>query len=186
VFHDVMAVDAIFPDLILRPGAREASAARFKDFRTRMFAVDQTSHLESMLLRQDKMAMAMGVEARVPFTHWPLARVINRIPLAIRAPGGKTKPLLKDIAEPFLPHDLIHRRKNGLRLPLRDWVRDRNGLGRYLECLTAQDSKIAQFANIKRLRHAVNAFREGRHEAFPPFEQLINIELWLRSLKVAA
>lgn len=184
VFHDVIALAKVFPGLDPEPGAREEAAARFSDFRTRMFAVDQTSYLESLLMRQDKMAMAASVEARVPFTHWPMAKLVNRIPVAMRAPGNDTKPILKSIAEAFLPRDLIYRRKNGLRLPIREWLGNPYGLGRYLDCLT-DNSRLAEFGEKALLRHAVDDFRKGRPVALP-IEQLVNVELWLRSLPQAA
>jgi asparagine synthase (glutamine-hydrolysing) len=186
MFHDFVAMDRIFPDLADASGARDCAAGRFGDFRARMFAVDQTGYLESLLMRQDKMAMAMSVEARVPYTHWPLAQVINRIPVEQRAPGGTTKPLLKTIAEAFLPRDLIHRRKNGLRLPLRDWLLDRKGLGRYLECLTDPDCRLAAYGDGAGIRRAVAAFLNGQRQMLPPLEHLVNVELWLRSVKVPA
>ena len=62
VYHDFMALNELFPELVPVPGAREAAAMRFSDFRERMFAVDQAAYLPSLLMRQDKMAMAASVE----------------------------------------------------------------------------------------------------------------------------
>ena len=182
VYHDFIALNGLFPELVPVPGARDAAAARFSDFRERMFAVDQTSYLPSLLMRQDKMAMAASVEARVPFTHMPLARVVNRFPAALRAPGGETKPILKSVAEEFLPHELIHRRKVGLALPLDEWLSDPTGLGRYLDLLVQPDSRLAEYADARRLRDMVERFRTGARDRMPPMAHLVNLELWLRSL----
>ena len=126
VYHDFRSVQGVFPGLVPAPGAREATSRRFSDFRDRLFAVDQAAYLESLLVRQDKMSMAASVEARVPFVHMPLLRLVNSLPHALRAPGGDTKPLLKRMAERHLPHDLIHRRKIGLWLPYEEWFADAN------------------------------------------------------------
>lgn len=182
VYHDFLALHELFPELVPVPGAREAAAARFSDFRERMFAVDQTSYLPSLLMRQDKMAMAASVEARVPFTHMPLAKVVNRFPAELRAPGGDTKPILKSVAEEFLPHDLIHRRKVGLALPLNEWLADSGGLGRYLDLLTQPDSRLAAYTDPVKLRHVVDRFRRGDHNRLPPLAHLVNLEVWLRNL----
>ncbi len=185
VYHDFLALNRLFPDLAPEPGAREQASARFNDFRSRMFAADQTAYLESLLMRQDKMAMAASVEARVPFTHLPLARIANRIPHDLRAPGGDTKPILKTIAERYLPSEIIHRRKVGLNLPLDQWAADTKGLGRYIDLIVANDSRLAEFADRKRLTTLVDDFRQGRPVApngRPPIPHLINLELWLRSI----
>lgn len=179
---DFLATADIFPGLIPTPGARERTASEFSDFRSRMFAVDQTAYLESLLLRQDKMAMTHSLEARVPFAHWPLARIVNRLPHSVRAPGGDTKPVLKRIAERYLPHDLVRRKKVGLTIPTHEWLADDKALGRYLPLLTDADSRLAQWTDTKTLRNAVDAFRRGQRHALPPFEHMIGVELWLRSI----
>lgn len=182
VYHDFRAVARIFPGLLPEPGARDANSARYCDFRDRLFAIDQVAYLESLLVRQDKMSMAQSVEARVPFVHLPLYRTVNRLPHHIRCPGGTTKPVLKRMAERRLPHDLIHRRKIGLWLPYHEWFRDENGAGRYLEALTAPDSKLAAYAERPRLTALVESFRTGDRQSGIALQRLVELELWMRSL----
>ena len=184
--QDDLALVEMFPALIPVPGARETAAASATDFRGRMLAVDQVTYLESLLMRQDKMAMAASVEARVPFTHLPLARVVNRFPNDLRLPGGETKPILKKIAEPYLPAELLNRRKVGFNLPLDKWLGEESGLGRYLDDLTASDSRLGGYTDRGKLRRAVEAFRNGRRCGLPPLAHLVNLETWLRSLEPAA
>lgn len=183
LYENLNAMADIFPDLLpAAPGAREAASARFDDFRDRLFAVDQTAYLESLLVRQDKMSMAQSVEARVPFVHTPLLRVVNALPNEMRVPGGQTKPILKHLAERHLPHDLIHRRKVGLLLPYKRWAADEAGLGRYLSDLTDPNGKLRGFADDKKLDKAIADFRAGRSEGLPRIFALINMEIWLRSV----
>jgi len=184
VQHDFLRMIELFPELMPCESARDGAARRFRDFRSRMFAVDQSSYLESVLVRQDKVAMAASVEARVPFAHLPLLKAVNRIPHRVRVPGAReTKPLLKQMAAPYLPHDLLHRRKIGLALPLAEWVADEQALGRYLECLTGRDCRLTAYAVPGGLDRGVAAYRRGQREALPSLQQLINVELWLRSLE---
>jgi len=182
VYHDFHAVQKIFPGLVPKPGAREAASRRFSDFRDRLFAVDQVAYLESLLVRQDKMSMAASVEARVPFVHMPLLRLVNGLPHALRAPGGDTKPLLKRMAERHLPHDLIHRRKIGLWLPYEEWFADAKGAGGYLDDLTGPDSRLAAYAEKGKLTALVDRCRSGTRSAGLVLERLVGVELWLRSL----
>lgn len=182
VYHDFHAMHGLFPGLVPKPGAREAASRRFRDFRDRMTASDQVGYLESLLVRQDKMAMAASVEARVPLVHLRLACVVNGLPRRVRVPGGVTKPLLKKIAEAHLPRELIHRRKVGLVTPVDRWVRDERALGRYLGALTDPNARLAQYTEPGTLRRFVDDARAGRL-AEPSWPlRLINIELWLRSV----
>lgn len=183
MYENLSAMAALFPDLLpAPPGAREAASARFKDFRDRLFAVDQSAYLESLLVRQDKMSMAQSVEARVPFVHTPLLNVVNALPDELRVPGQETKPVLKRLAEKHLPHDLIHRRKVGLLLPYKRWAADENGLGRYLSDLTDPNGRLRTYADAKKLDKAVADFQAGQTEALPRIFALINMEVWLRSV----
>ncbi len=182
-YIDVRALQRLFPALVPSAGAREAASGRFHDMRRRLFAVDRAAYLESLLLRQDKMAMAASVEARVPFVHVPFARILDRVPLGTLAPGGVTKPLLKSIAARYLPASVIHRRKVGLTLPFDDWLADPRGLGRALDDLAAPDARIAQWGEAKAIRERVEAFRRGERGGLGLLlVRLLNVETWLRSL----
>ncbi len=182
IYHDFPRMHRLFPDLIPQPGAREAASARFSDFRDRLFASDQIGYLESLLVRQDRMSMAASVEARVPFVHLPLAKMVNRLPRDVRAPGGDTKPLLKRIAEKYLDRDVIHRRKIGLLLPYDQWLGDARGLGRYLDVLTAPDGRLRGYAKTGALDQVVTRYRRGERKDLPSMWTLVNVEMWLRSL----
>jgi asparagine synthase (glutamine-hydrolysing) len=165
------------------PGNRAAASGRFKCLLSRIYAVDRVAYLDSLLLRQDKMSMAASVEARVPFVHVPLARVVDRIARRVHSPGGVTKPVLKRVAEGLLPRELVHRRKIGLTLDYRAWLRDPRGLGRYLDWLEEPNARLRQFLERKGLAAAVQEARAGAGglaagHAF----RLVNVETWLRSL----
>jgi asparagine synthase (glutamine-hydrolysing) len=181
VYHDFHSLHEIFPELVPNPGAREIASSRFKHFLHRLFAVDQTAYLESLLVRQDKMSMAASVEARVPYVHLPLARALNSIPRKDLAPGGVTKPILKTVAEKYLSKKLLYRRKNGLLLPYYEWLRDPEGLGRYLEYLTGTGCLLADYCPHGALRKIVERFRAGEREGMGWIMKLINLEIWLRT-----
>ena len=183
VYPAFRGVARIFPALIPAPGPREAPSARFRDFRDRLFAVDQISYLESLLVRQDKMSMAQSVEARVPFVHLPFLKIVNRLARDLRAPGGVTKPILKELAEKYLPKPLVHRRKIGLWLPYHEWFADPAGAGRYLELLTEPKTRLSTYAESGRLGALVETFRSGDRQSGLVLQRLVELELWLRSLE---
>ncbi|MCW5698512.1 MAG: asparagine synthase (glutamine-hydrolyzing) [Rhodospirillales bacterium] len=180
IHHDFRSVHRVFPGLVPAPGAREAASRLFTDFRDRLMAVDQTCYLESLLVRQDKMSMAASVEARVPFVHWPLLAIVNRLQRAQRMPGNETKPVLKRLADRYLPRDLVHRRKVGLVLPYNQWFADETLAGRYLNTLTDRDSRLAAYADKNALSDMVGEARAGALGGGGITRILVETELWLR------
>ncbi len=186
VYNDFNAMHDLFPGLVPKAGFRGEVSRRFRDFRDRLLAIDQSCYLESLLVRQDKMAMAASVEARVPFVHLPLAQVLNSLPHSVRVPGAQTKPLLKAVGEKYLPGDLLHRRKVGLTLPYADWLKRDDGLGRFLPDLTDGSSRLAAYTDRNRLVGVVERFRRGETTGMPDLVRLVNVETWLRSLPSGA
>ena len=182
VHFDAAGMETIFDNLVVGPNSRLKASERFDSLVDRIFAVDQTSYLQSLLMRQDKVSMAASVEARVPFTSLKLARQMNSIPPTLRAPGGKTKRLLKAMADKHLPKELVHRRKVGLQLPLAEWLTDPNSLGRYIEDLTNSNSPVRAFANDVELDKAINEFRSGKKVLGKTLFRVVNFDIWLRSL----
>jgi asparagine synthase (glutamine-hydrolysing) len=149
-----------------------------------MFIVDQTSYLESLLMRQDRMSMSHSVESRVPFVHLPLIKAVNSLSNNYRCPGGETKPILKNIARKYLSKELVDRRKIGLTLPLDDWLRDKkSNFSDYISDLVSVNSEISQYTDIKKLKKSVNDFSQNKNNSRLPIAHLINIELWLKSVK---
>lgn len=161
LMHDHLCLLDVFPDLVYTAGARHAAADRFNDFRTRMFAVDQTAYLESLLLRQDRAGMAASVETRVPFAHLPLAMVANSVPVHLRCPGGVAKPILKRIAEKWFPAEFVHRPKVGMTLPLEEWLADPAATGRYLPMLLDPEARLVAWAERQSLVGLIEKFRSG-------------------------
>jgi len=137
-------------------------------------------------LRQDKISMANSVEARTPFVHMPLARAINKIPVQYRIPGNDTKPLLKKVAEKWLPHDLLYRRKVGLTLPMMDWIQDDKMMKPMAMALTSPDCALAEYADTSKLKGFVEDFYAGKvskptHKKILPILMITNI--WLEGVK---
>jgi asparagine synthase (glutamine-hydrolysing) len=76
---------------------------------------------EHLLMRVDKMTMAHSVEARVPFLDHEVVEFARRLPPAYKLSEGVGKKLLKRVAEPYVDHDLLYRRKQGFGAPMDKW-----------------------------------------------------------------
>jgi asparagine synthase (glutamine-hydrolysing) len=102
------------------------------DAASAMMLVDQKFDLMSLnLAYTDKMSMMTGVEARVPFLDFELIRIMNSIPSSVKIKGSVQKYPLKKAMLPFLPKEIVFRRKAGFTLPLRAWFRSENQMIRW-------------------------------------------------------
>ena len=73
----------------------EELVAHFSKPRDKLAIYDQKIYLESLLVRQDKVSMAHGVESRVPFVDVPLIVSMNSFPEDKRYHNKITKHVLK-------------------------------------------------------------------------------------------
>ncbi len=89
----------------------------------RSLYVDLKSYLpDNILVKVDRMSMAVSLETRVPFLDPRLVELAFRIPGDLKLSGGRTKRLLKRVAERHLPRELVHRPKQGFSIPIKNWL----------------------------------------------------------------
>jgi asparagine synthase (glutamine-hydrolysing) len=89
----------------------------------RMSYVELRQRLPELLLqRVDKITMSVSIEGRVPFLDHRLVEYVLRLPMEVKIREGRTKAILKKAIADLLPHDLLHRRKQGFPAPMSSWV----------------------------------------------------------------
>ena len=76
-----------------------------------------------ILTKVDRTSMSVGLEAREPLLDHRLVEFAARLPEAMRVRGATGKYLLKHAMEPYLPHDILYRPKQGFVTPLAEWFR---------------------------------------------------------------
>jgi asparagine synthase (glutamine-hydrolysing) len=79
---------------------------------------------EHLLMRVDKLTMAHGIEARVPFLDHDVVEFAMRLPLSYKLRDGVGKWILKQAARPYVDEALVTRRKQGFGAPMEEWFRD--------------------------------------------------------------
>ncbi len=145
----------------------------------KIFASFQTSYLNFLFERQDKMSMAMSVEARVPFSNRLLFDKINKIHFR-----KKTKPvpkaILKKISEQYFDNAFIYRRKIGFALPLDKWLRDKNNLKPMLDLLTDKTFRERGFYNLQNINYLIDKHLNGAQDNSNFLMNIINFEVWHR------
>jgi asparagine synthase (glutamine-hydrolysing) len=121
----------LFPGV--EPEAQERADAPLRDNIQRaksLDAVNRVSYLESRcymlntLLRDaDVMSMAHGLELRVPFADYRLARSVLSFPGTGKLGNGVPKPLLVHALGNVLPKRIVRRPKRGFTLPFERWLK---------------------------------------------------------------
>lgn len=77
------------------------------------------------LVKPDRMAMAVSLEPRAPFLDHRLVELAFRMPGNLKFRDGRTKWILKRMAERILPDSLVHRSKQMFTVPIGEWFKDR-------------------------------------------------------------
>jgi asparagine synthase (glutamine-hydrolysing) len=89
----------------------------------RSLYVDVKSYLcDNILVKLDRMSMAVSLESRVPFLDPELVEMAFAIPDRFKVGKGKTKILLKKIAAGYIPGECVYRRKEGFSIPIKNWL----------------------------------------------------------------
>ena len=76
---------------------------------------------ELLLMRVDKMSMAVSLEARVPFLDHKFVELAMSIPEAVKTRNGVLKYILKKSVRGVIPDELIDRKKQGFGVPVYEW-----------------------------------------------------------------
>jgi asparagine synthase (glutamine-hydrolysing) len=85
--------------------------------------VDVKSYLcDNILVKVDRMSMAVSLEARVPYLDKDLVALAFRMPDRLKVAGGRTKVLLKEVAARRLPRECVYRPKEGFSIPIKNWL----------------------------------------------------------------
>ncbi|MCA3244416.1 MAG: asparagine synthase (glutamine-hydrolyzing) [Alphaproteobacteria bacterium] len=127
---------------------------------------------EQLLMRTDKTTMATALELRVPLLDHVLIAAVLNTPEPLRAKGGNKKHLLKRCLAAVLPAEILNRRKQGLGMPLNDWVLQTYGqyARQVLEEFCAETGLLHWPAVVR-----LFAQRRGQHVWY-----LLNLALWYR------
>ena len=133
--------------------------------------------LPALLQVEDRMSMAHGVEARVPFLDHPLVEFAATIPADIKFRNGELKRLLKAVFSDKLPVEIRERKdKMGFPVPLNLWIQQggpaRDMIGDVL------GSAKAKTRPYLRDGLTVDAVLDGQSVYGRNLWALISLELW--------
>ncbi len=135
--------------------------------------------VDDILVKGDRMSMAAGVEARVPFLDPTLTELAARLPSSLKARGTERKRVLKKVAEKYLPREVIHRRKVGFTVPLTRWFT--GPLAGMLRGVLLSERSLARgYFDPTALRKVVDGHLQQRVDREQALWVLLALEIWHR------
>lgn len=128
----------------------------------------------------DRAAMGASIEARVPFLAHEIVNFGAKIDTNLFVKNGEMKYLLKKLAEKYIPHDNIYRKKVGFEMPLADWLKNefRETLDELIE--TSVQREVIDLDIIKSL---FKAHLENKIDASAKLFAFMSLELSYRHLR---
>lgn len=149
----------------------------------KMLVLEQKTFLvDHNLNYTDKMSMAEGVEARVPYLDFELAEFAGSVPVDLKLKDGTLKYLLKKVGERYLDKDVIYRSKTGFGSPVREMIE--TSLKPMIENQLNNEFIDNQGVfNSKFISSILNDHKKGKFDYSYIILSLLAMQSWLRQFE---
>ena len=184
-------VDALFRRDVLPPGAGDRVVDLWRDLAPEMDGADElgafqvleirSSLPDELMLYADKISMAHGLEARVPYLDKEVVEFAARLPAKFKVRWGQRKWLHRRVGEKFLPAEILVRKKRGFAVNVVDqWFRGSmdSKLSGYL---LDRSSRMFEFLEPRAVARLLEEHRVGRRDNHKLLFSLVVLEEWLRA-----
>ncbi len=102
----------------------EAIQGFLPEYIERMEYLDYHTYLpDDILTKIDRASMANSLEARVPLIDHRVVEFSWQLPLKFKIRNGKSKWLMRQVLQKYVPQELFERPKMGFGVPLDNWLR---------------------------------------------------------------
>ena len=139
----------------------------------------KTSLADDLLALTDKMTMAMSLECRAPFMDHELVELAARMPAHFKVHGFTMKYILKKAVKPWLPAEILNRKKRGFGAPVGSWLRRDLKLLVH-ETLSEQQVKKRGLFQWPAVEQLIQRHDSQEEDYTDHLMALINLELWFR------
>lgn len=142
--------------------------------------LDLKTYLVSLLDRQDKMSMGASIESRLPYLDFRVVQRSLQLSASKKINGMENKHIIKQLARRYLPDDIVYRKKSGFGVPLAQWLRNTNGLGKYLEFLRTEECRQRGLWNTHIVERMIKEHVAGTSDHSELLWELVNLEVWCK------
>jgi len=146
----------------------------------RALYVDVKTYLvDDILMKVDKMSMAVSLEARDPLLDHKLLEFAATVPSSLKLAHGRTKYLLRRLLARRIPQSIVDRPKQGFEAPIGEWLR--GPLAPMVDDLLI-DGRLADRGvfDDRAVRRVWQEHRTGAADHRHRLWSLVMLELWFR------
>ena len=135
---------------------------------------------DDILMKQDKVSMAHGIEARVPFLDHELVEFILRVPPSLKIRMKQSKYLLRKFATRLLPEEMVSRKKMPFYVPVEKYISDSNFKDLLADTLSPRSIRSRGIFNPIAIDKLLRHIRQGNFIYVKQVFCLVALELWFR------
>ena len=170
------AVDVLYRHNANAPQDNPLSRVQYLDMKTYLVGDINT--------KVDRASMAHSLEVREPLMDHKLVEWASGLPPALKLRGSEGKYILKKSLEPYLPNDILYRKKMGFAVPLSAWFRGPLK-ARVRDAILGPVLNDTGYFNTDFLRTLVDQHQSGVRDNSAALWTLLRVEAFLRQNTVA-
>ncbi|MFQ5601948.1 MAG: asparagine synthase (glutamine-hydrolyzing) [bacterium] len=123
--------------------------------------------VDDLLMKVDKMGMLASLETRVPYLDQKVAEYVLTLSGNFKTGLKEKKRLLKEVAKPHIPIEIIRRPKHGFTVPVGEWLK--GPLHAVFEDTVLENSKITQWVDVDFISALMQSHLKGKN---------VGLKLW--------
>ncbi|MBN2406717.1 MAG: asparagine synthase (glutamine-hydrolyzing) [Elusimicrobia bacterium] len=153
----------------------------FRDRYDKMFYFELKTFLQGLLLVEDKLSMAHGMETRVPFLDNSIVDFAVKLPHEYKIDDSSCggKKILREAQKDLLPVQVYGQKKQGFSPPDENWYRNETA-GYIRGSLLGKDTHIYDYIDRKYIGKVLEEHISGVKNNRLLIWSLLNFNLWLK------
>ncbi len=183
-------VNALFQDGMLNGDAGDALLECWRDLLELSSETDDLGGFQFLEMRStlpdellmfgDKLSMAHGLEARVPYLDKEIVEYVERLPARFKVRGGNQKWAHRQVCKELLPAEILRRKKRGFNVNVVDeWFRG-SVSNKMKETLMDSESLMYQYLRPSAVQRLFQQHQAGQNDYHKILFSLMVFEQWLR------
>jgi asparagine synthase (glutamine-hydrolysing) len=145
-----------------------------------IYADIKTSLADDLLALTDRMSMAASIECRGPLVDYKLVELASHMPSSLKVRGFQLKYLFKKAVAPWLPPEILRRKKRGFGAPVGSWLR-KDLLPMVRDLLSESQVRARGLFHWPAIQQIISDHQQERKDHTDHLFALISLEIWCRS-----